>query len=71
MTSGRQPPASPALSPAFAVHKKTVARENKTRIEQSSNLVEAKMVRLARESMALASVAGFVWMVCAVAHLVA
>jgi len=29
------------------------------------------MVRLARESMALASVAGFVWMMCTVAHLVA
>lgn len=29
------------------------------------------MVRLARESLALASVAGFVWMMCAVAHLVA
>jgi hypothetical protein len=29
------------------------------------------MVRLARESMALASVVGFVWMVCSVAHLVA
>jgi len=33
--------------------------------------MEAKMVRLARESMALASVAGFVWMMCTVAHLVA
>ena len=29
------------------------------------------MARLARETMALASVAGFVWMVCQVAHLVA
>ena len=29
------------------------------------------MVRLARESMALASVAGFVWMVCQAAHLIA
>ncbi len=29
------------------------------------------MVRLARETMALASVAGFVWMMCQVAHLVA
>lgn len=28
------------------------------------------MVRLARESLALASVAGFVWMVCQVAILV-
>ena len=28
------------------------------------------MVRLARESLALGSVAGFVWMVCSVAHLV-
>ena len=28
------------------------------------------MIRLARDSMALASVAGFVCMVCAVAHLV-
>lgn len=28
------------------------------------------MIRLARDSMALASVAGFVWMVCSVAHLV-
>jgi hypothetical protein len=54
-----------------AVNKKPVARKNKRRIEQTSNLVEAKMVRLARESMALASVAGFVWMMCTVAHLVA
>ena len=29
------------------------------------------MVRLARDSMALASVTGFVWMVCQVASLVA
>jgi len=29
------------------------------------------MARLARETMALASVAGFVWMMCQVAHLVA
>ena len=29
------------------------------------------MIRLARDSMALASVASFVWMVCTVAHLVA
>lgn len=29
------------------------------------------MVRIARESMALASVVGFVWMMCQVAHLVA
>jgi hypothetical protein len=29
------------------------------------------MVWVARETMALASVAGFVWMVCALAHLVA
>jgi hypothetical protein len=29
------------------------------------------MIQLARDSMALASVAGFVWMVCSVAHLVA
>jgi hypothetical protein len=29
-----------------------------------------KMVRLARESLAFASVASFVWMVCAVAGLV-
>jgi hypothetical protein len=29
------------------------------------------MVRLVRDSMALASVGGFVWMVCSVAHLVA
>ncbi|MFN3514347.1 MAG: cell division inhibitor SidA [Phenylobacterium sp.] len=29
------------------------------------------MVRLARESLALVSVAGFVWMVCAVAQLAA
>ncbi|WP_372764618.1 cell division inhibitor SidA [Phenylobacterium sp.] len=28
------------------------------------------MVRLARESLAFISVAGFVWMVCAAAHLV-
>jgi hypothetical protein len=28
------------------------------------------MIRLARDSMALASVAGFVWMVCSVATLV-
>ncbi len=29
------------------------------------------MIRLARESMALASVAGFVWMMCSVAVMVA
>ena len=29
------------------------------------------MVRIARESLALASVAGFVWMMCSVAFLVA
>ena len=29
------------------------------------------MIRLARDSMALASVAGFVWMVCTAASLVA
>jgi hypothetical protein len=29
------------------------------------------MFQLARDSMALASVASFVWMVCSVAHLVA
>ena len=29
------------------------------------------MIRLARDSMALASVVGFVWMVCAAANLVA
>lgn len=28
------------------------------------------MIRMARDSMALASVAGFVWMVCTAAHLV-
>lgn len=28
------------------------------------------MIRLARDSMALASVGGFVWMMCTVAHLV-
>jgi hypothetical protein len=31
---------------------------------------EVSMFRLARDSMALASVAGFVWMVCSVASLV-
>lgn len=29
------------------------------------------MVRVARETLALASVAGFVWMMCSVAYLVA
>ena len=29
------------------------------------------MIRLARESMALASVAGFVWMMCSVAVMIA
>ncbi|MBO9558091.1 MAG: cell division inhibitor SidA [Caulobacter sp.] len=29
------------------------------------------MVRIARESLALVSVASFVWMMCSVAHLVA
>jgi len=28
------------------------------------------MIRFARESMALASVTGFVWMMCSLAHLV-
>jgi hypothetical protein len=31
----------------------------------------ARMVRLARESLAFASVASFVWMICSVAGLVA
>jgi hypothetical protein len=47
--------------------------ENKTRIrtKQVRNQEAEMMVRLARETLALASVAGFVWMVCSVAHLVA
>lgn len=32
-------------------------------------LLEGVMVRLARETLALASVSGFVWMMCSVAHL--
>jgi len=41
--------------------------KNKTSTHQEAEMV----VRLARETLALASVAGFVWMVCSVAHLVA
>jgi hypothetical protein len=46
---------------------------NKTRIrtKQVRNQEAEMVVRLARETLALASVAGFVWMVCSVAHLVA
>ncbi len=53
------------------INEKTFAKENKTGIEQTSNLVEGVMVRLARESLAFASVAGFVWVMCSMAHLVA
>jgi len=33
--------------------------------------VEVPVIRIARESLALVSVAGFVWMMCSVAQLVA
>jgi hypothetical protein len=33
--------------------------------------VEVQMIRIARESLALVSVASFVWMMCSVAQLVA
>ena len=49
-------------------------QENKTRIllpEQTGNPVENPMLRLVRETMALASVGGFVWMVCSVTQFVA
>ena len=40
-------------------------------MEQNKKSVEAAMIRIARESLALVSVAGFVWMMCTVANLVA
>ncbi len=41
-------------------------------LEQTSNFLgDDHMIRFAREGLALASVAGFVWMMCSVAHLVA
>jgi hypothetical protein len=45
--------------------------ENKTRKNKTGTSRNVIMVRLVRESLALASVAGFVWMMCSVAHLVA
>ena len=45
--------------------------ENKTRIRTKPQQWRSPMIRLARESLALASVAGFVWMMCSVAMLVA
>jgi hypothetical protein len=45
---------------------RTKHEKNKTGTE-----METIMVRLARESLALASVTGFVWMMCSMAHLVA
>ncbi|MFN3522973.1 MAG: cell division inhibitor SidA [Phenylobacterium sp.] len=47
--------------------------ENKTRIRTFQELQQGvrHMVRLARESLAFVSVAGFVWMMCAVAQLAA
>jgi hypothetical protein len=47
--------------------KEQTMNKNKTSTTQEAEMV----VRLARETLALASVAGFVWMVCSVAHLVA
>jgi len=53
------------------------SRENILRTEQNQNMeqnkksVEVPMIRVARESLALVSVAGFVWMMCSVAQLVA
>jgi hypothetical protein len=48
-----------------------MAEQNKNK-NKTGTVQEAEMVvRLARETLALASVAGFVWMVCSVAHLVA
>jgi hypothetical protein len=46
--------------------------EQKWNIEQTSNdRRRVPMVRIARESLALVSVASFVWMMCQVAQLVA
>jgi hypothetical protein len=43
--------------------------QNKNTTVQRRNLENVPMIRLARESLALASVASFVWMVCTIAQL--
>jgi hypothetical protein len=40
-------------------------------MERNKKVVEVPMIRIARESLALVSVVGFVWMMCSVAQLVA
>jgi len=40
-------------------------------MERNEKVVEVPMIRIARESLALVSVVGFVWMMCSVAQLVA
>jgi hypothetical protein len=40
-------------------------------MERNKKTVEVPMIRIARESLALVSVVGFVWMMCSVAQLVA
>jgi hypothetical protein len=46
--------------------------QNENKNISGTSLWEAEMAaRIARESLALASVAGFVWMMCSVAYLVA
>jgi hypothetical protein len=65
-----------AIAPAALLRTSAISlldrqEQNKNK-NKTSTTQEAKMVvRLARETLALASVAGFVWMVCSVAHLVA
>ena len=47
------------------------ARDTSTNAEQNKTATwEIRMIRLARDSMALASLGGFVWMVCAAVQLV-
>jgi hypothetical protein len=51
---------------------RTSCEQNKSGIwNKQATTVEVPVIRLARESLALVSVASFVWMMCSVAQLVA
>jgi hypothetical protein len=50
----------------------TSCEQNKSGIwNKQATIVEVPVIRIARESLALVSVASFVWMMCSVAQLVA
>jgi hypothetical protein len=50
----------------------TSCEQNKRGIwNKQATIVEVPVIRIARESLALVSVASFVWMMCSVAQLVA